>query len=125
MKRDLDLIRRILLAAEEAPDFTLSCSDLASDDQPSATIARHVQLLQEAGYLEANLLDLEGQGVLDGTIDRLTWTGHEFLESARDNSVWQRAKRTVAEKVGGTPVEVIKALLISYASARLGLGGPS
>jgi DNA-binding transcriptional ArsR family regulator len=90
VKRDLDLIRRILLATEEAPDFTLSCSDLASDDLPLATVAQHVQLLQEAGYLEANLLDLEGQGVLDGTIDRLTWAGHEFLEAARDNSVCKR-----------------------------------
>jgi hypothetical protein len=125
MKRDLDLIRRILLATEEAPDFSLSCSDLASEDQPVATIARHVRLVEEAGYLEANLLDLEGHGVLDGTISRLTWSGHEFLEAARDNTTWQKAKRAVADKAGGTPLEVIKALLISYASARLGLSGPS
>jgi hypothetical protein len=122
VKRDLDLIRRILLAAESAEDFSLTCAQLATDAEPERVVARHVYLLQEAGMLQANLLSSHHVGgAQSGSIDRLTWAGHEFLDAARNDKVWAKAKRTVFEQLGGAPFEVIKALLISYASARLGL----
>jgi hypothetical protein len=124
VKRDLDLIRRILIATEEADDYTLSTGDLVDSQHDERSVARHVLLLEEAGLLEANLLaSREYGGAMKGTIDRLTWAGHEFLAAARNDTLWTKAKRTIGEKVGGVPFEILRAWLISQASQQLGLPG--
>ena len=56
MKRDPDLLRTILARVEGADDFTVRCADLANDTHHELSVARHVKLLEEAGYLKANLL---------------------------------------------------------------------
>lgn len=86
MKRDPDLLRTILARVEEADDFTVECADLADDKHNEASFARHVQLLEEAGFVKANLLTVQGEGALSGNIERLTWAGHEFIESARNDT---------------------------------------
>ena len=123
MKRDLDLIRTILARVEDADDFTVKCANLANDSHDEASVARHVQLLEEAGYLRANLLIAEGRGACGGTIERLTWAGHEFIASARNDTIWQKAKRKAGEAIGGIPVEILKVLLIYYAKQAIGLPG--
>jgi hypothetical protein len=125
VKRDLDLIRTILARVEDADDFTVRCADLANDTHDEVSVARHVQLLEEAGYLKANLLTAEGRGALSGNIERLTWAGHEFIESARNDTIWRKAKRKLGDTLGGVPFEILKPLLISYAKDALGLPGGS
>jgi len=125
VKRDPDFVRTILARVEEADDFSLSCEDLADGAHDEASVARHVQLLEEAGYLKANLLTLEGYGALSGNIERLTWAGHEFTESARSDTIWRKAKRKLGDTLGGVPFEILKPLLISYAKDAIGLPGGS
>lgn len=126
MKRDLDLIRRILIAVEDAPDYTISTADLVTDTCDEKTVARHAHLLQEAGLLEASLLaSRHVGGAQEGSIDRLTWAGHEFLATARSDTTWVKAKRTIGEKLGGVPFELLKAWLMAEASRHLGLSAGS
>lgn len=123
MKRDADLIRTILARAEEADDSTLRCADLVDGTHSEISVARHVHLLVEAGYLKANLLTLEGRGALSGNIERLTWAGHEFIESARNETIWRKAKRKLGDTIGGVPFEILKPLLISLGREAIGLPG--
>lgn len=110
MKRNMDLVRQILLEIEEQP-FTSKWLDLEIDGFTREEITYHVMILYEAGLLEA--VNLTTHGGIDWRPTRMTWEGHEFLEAARDDSRWQRAKSTMMEKAGGITFEVLKQLLMN------------
>ena len=46
--------------------------------------------------------------ITDNSIDDLTWDGADFLESMRDQRVWNRAKDTMKKTVGSTTFDVVK-----------------
>jgi Hypothetical protein (DUF2513) len=75
-------------------------------------------LLNEAGLLIAS--DASSAQDICWFPQRLTWQGHEFLESARDNTIWNKAKEIMAT-TGGFVFEVAKPLLISLLRQKLGL----
>lgn len=56
--------------------------------------------------------------------DRLTWSGHDFLDTVRDPEVWKRTK-SGASKIGGLAFEGMKNMAMAYAKhlakERLGL----
>lgn len=49
------------------------------------TISGHMDLL-----IDADFIDAENTGDFD--YRRITWSGHEFLDSVRDDEVWRRTK---------------------------------
>lgn len=51
----------------------------------------------------------------------VTWAGHEFLDTARNETVWTRTKELVKEKGGSASFEVVKALATQVSLAFLGL----
>ena len=97
MKRDLDLVRKILLAVESDPRYDghhLLAPDISSEvgisERPIQEISYHLELLIKEGYLEGNT------GPLRPTISKLTWKGHEFLDDIRDDGIWAKAKQRVS-----------------------------
>lgn len=98
MKLDKELVREILLAVEAAPtDDRGAVVEIAGRD-PRA-VNYHVEILTEAGLLRAQ----EIGGLGDESwwyVDRLTYAGHEFLDTVRDGEVWRRTKEGAA-KAGG------------------------
>jgi hypothetical protein len=112
MKRDMDLIREILLFAEEhivSTDFLQNISEEvfwkhvpAYENHPWYIIEHHVELLENQGYLEKHQQTLD-PGHLFG---HLTWQGHEFLDSIRDPEIWRKTKDT-AERAGGFTVSIL------------------
>lgn len=50
---------------------------------------------------------------------RLTWKGHEFLETVRDNTLWGKAKRIVAQKSGGAAFDLVWEIAKRLVLARL------
>jgi Hypothetical protein (DUF2513) len=121
MKRDMDLARAILLKIEEHPDSDgIGWVSLEIEGRSDREIGYHVMLLHEADLLEAiDASDSEGS---DWRPVRLTWAGHEFLDAARQEGRWQKAKEIVKEKTGGLSFEAIKALLIKWMTDAV-LGG--
>lgn len=109
MRRNLDLIRAILLEVEKANSISDSFQ-LYIDGHSIQEIHYHVKLLNQAGYLEA-------EGPFDReTIDVwnpicLTWQGHEFLDAARDNTIWNKTKITIGEKLPSVSFDILKSLL--------------
>lgn len=96
MKRDLDLIVKILLAIEDASpaegwhDFNFSGT---SDDE----LSYHIKLLHEAGLIDA--VDTSTQAGFEWHARDLTWRGHDFLDQARSAS-WLDEIKSRAEKEG-------------------------
>ncbi|MCJ2043501.1 DUF2513 domain-containing protein [Methylobacterium sp. J-078] len=130
MKRDMGLIRELLLKLEDlektSHEFaTINSSEpeLQVDGFQSDQIDYHVSLLYEAGLITSGTdTDL----MMDGTwiFRRLTWAGHDFLDTVRDPEVWKRTK-SGASKLGGLAFEGIKNMATAYAKhvakERLGL----
>ena len=118
MKRDMDLIRDILLRIEQAP-YTLGFVELEIEGRSTEEISYHIKILCQAGLVEATDLSTMG-GPLWRARD-LTWAGHEFLGAAKDASVWNKAKSLLINKTGGVIFEVLKPLLVEMVRAQVGL----
>lgn len=118
MKRDLDLIRRILLDIEtpgEGASHHTGFGHLAENGRDPESIQYHVQLMHDAGLIVADEL-VPGQW----WPERITWEGHEFLDLARDDARWEQAKRTLDDQVGSAPFQVVRDLLARRVSDELG-----
>ena len=55
-------------------------------------------------------------------MQRLTWEGHDFLDSARDEGAWNHAKDAAAKSGGALSFDVLKSVLATYVKSKLGLG---
>lgn len=118
MKRDMDLCRKILEAVEQAPT-SIGFVEIEIEGYSADEISYNVLLLQEAGLLTA--IDITGMSssVQEMKPERLTWEGHEFLEAARNETRWKRAKDIIQEKGGGAVFEVVKAVLIDLMKGKV------
>jgi Hypothetical protein (DUF2513) len=109
MKRDMDLVRELLRKIEEHPRAELT-GRLQCEGRSEEEVNYHIVLAHDAGFIEAvNAFSTDG---LDWIPQRLTWEGHEFLEAARDDALWQKAKDATRSKGGGLTLEVLKAVLV-------------
>lgn len=84
-------------------------------------VNEHVRLLMEAGYITA--IRFEGNDrIIFGAI-RLLWSGHEFLDNARDDTTWHKARSTIAGKVGSVSMTILNQVLAALVSAQLKAAG--
>jgi len=119
MKRDADLIRDILLAVEEKPaGHSLSTLELPGYD--NLTIGEHVELLVDAGLIEANIEKTYGPEYAI-VIKRLTWDGHELLQASKDNTIWNSAKKNIIKDSGSWTFSLLLEYLKFEAKKHLGL----
>ena len=106
MKRDMDLVRRILFAVEDSEDGNVDLDNIGYDrDQ----IYLHVELMKEHGLVDALIAhggDGPGHRILACRIRRLTWEGHDFLDMARRDDIWERAKKMCVKVSGGLALGV-------------------
>ncbi len=108
MKRDMDLVRDILLAIEDNPE-PFGHNDLKIEGRSNEEVAYHIKLLWQAELIEA--YDVSSNSGFSWKAMSLTWKGHEFIEAARNNSRWQDAKKYILEKGGSITFDILKAVL--------------
>lgn len=120
MRRDLDLIRKILLAVEEHPGGYAPDS-LKFDGYTDEQIGYHTYLIIDAGLAVGSDVSTMGQNSPEGMITNLNWSGHEFAEAARDDTRWKKAMGIVKDKGGSVTMDVLKDLLTSLMKAAIGL----
>lgn len=105
MKRDWEIIREILLKAEALePGKTLRPESF--EENSIQTIAYHLSLMQEAGLVHCTVIEISGG--IHFELYRLTWEGHEFLDSTRDDTVWRNIKSTILSKSSNMSFDIIK-----------------
>lgn len=104
MRRDMDIVRSIVLAVSDATGPISAVNGISSEDFSS-----HAQLLEEAKLIEAALLPSGKRIATEAMIYRLTWSGHEFADSVRDPAIWAQTKRG-AEAAGGFTIDLLKDL---------------
>lgn len=119
MKRDMDLIRAILLEVEAAPSG-FAPSNIEIPGYTQEQIRYHAYLLNEAGLVNGIDVTSHGSKGPEMLITKLTWKGYEFLDSARENKIWNQAKGMIY-KVGGASLPIWTALLTDIIKKQLGL----
>jgi hypothetical protein len=122
---DPDLARAILLQVE-ATLANRTPDEPVIDGYTQDEIYEHIDLLKQARYLDALVSGSStGPGrIFHVHIKGLTWEGHEFLNAARNDTLWKRAKDQVTSKGGAMTLGILKAVLIEMGKKALGLGGP-
>jgi len=89
MKRDMELIR-LLLIKGESDENPLELSSYAVEDQ-----LYNLQLMEDANLIVARFDRGNCNEVTGASIERLTWAGHDFLDSTRDSKIWKAAKEHI------------------------------
>lgn len=109
MKKDMELIRKILFAIEdEYVDSVIY--NLSIDGYEPEAISYHCALLYDAGFIsDYDSKNAEGRLWMFG-VGRLTWEGHEFLDKIRNETVWNKTKETVTKNGLPMILDVIKSI---------------
>jgi DNA-binding transcriptional ArsR family regulator len=108
MKRDMDLIREVMIEIEKNPD-PMTTADIDLTDYSPLEISYHIMLLAEHGFVRA--VDFSSNDGLEWKAMRLTFDGHEFLDAARSDTVWRTAKEKIVSATGVITLEALKVMM--------------
>lgn len=117
MKLDPSCVREILLFCEKSLglDESMSWKYLQLSDfgkhltkYPKETIAYTLVLLDEAGYIDCNVVEAD-DCLIEIYVNRLTYAGHEFIETVRPDSVWKKVASSIAA-IGSASLPVVQSL---------------
>ncbi|WP_307739005.1 DUF2513 domain-containing protein [uncultured Parolsenella sp.] len=116
MKRDMDLVRCILMTVEKA-DGEVTDSRLLDCTGDIGRLAFHVELLQSHGLLVSEVFR-DGMGdPMSVSISGLTWEGYDYLDAIRSQKVWNKAKEAISKAVGDTSLSVVKDICVALAAS--------
>jgi len=104
MQRNMDLVRMILMRLETSPSGWAP-NDLGIKSFPPEQIGYHAHIMMQEGLIEGCDVTSSSSAGPEALPTSLTWKGHEFLDLARDQERWNRAKAIIA-KTGGAPISV-------------------
>jgi hypothetical protein len=120
MKRDMELVRAILLAMEEHPHgFAPHKFTVADYDQD--VIGHHIWLMEQGLLVTAHVVTSHGDKSPIAIPGSITWKGHDFLDTIRSETVWAKVKTQLKDRGISLPFALIQELAIKIASAHVGL----
>ena len=92
MKRDMDLIRFILLEIERADEEDVE--NMTIDGYSSNEIMYNANLMKQNNMINTCKEDIIGNYY----IGSLTWDGSDYLDKVRDDTKWKKIKGIIKEK---------------------------
>lgn len=111
MKRDMNLVRRLLVLIEEQDSTNEELH--IPEDLDREVVVYHLQLMEQADLTKNRILYADNKPLW--IYSSLKWEGHEFLDAIRSETVWNKLKEVVKEKGGSIPFEIMKALAVDLA----------
>lgn len=108
MKLDQDCVRDLLLYFEESLELNSSIDILKINlkKYESETIIYTALKLTEAEYINA-VPKYASNGLYFFPVSSITWNGHKFLDTIRDNEVWSETK-SIASKFSSVSLNMIE-----------------
>lgn len=118
MTRDMELVRKILLAvaANERP---LESVMVRIAGYMPEQVGEHIRLLHEAHLLEGTATMGPDRRPRWSEL-RLTWWGHDFIDCARNDTVWRSASEAIGPNNGAASLDTWRNALIESAFLILG-----
>lgn len=107
----MELVRKILIALEEHENAfrPIPLSIEGIDGYTKEQVKYHLKLMHQAGLIEA--MKLSSFGGEEWVVKSLTWQGHEFLDAAKNDTIWNSVKTKLKEQGANIPFDVLKELL--------------
>ncbi len=107
MKRDLDLVRKLLIELE-AGNLKPQIEKVEKE-----TINYHLGLMNERGLIEAVVhYSKSGNHPMDipdlVIVKKMTWEGHDFIEAIANDTKWAKVKAFLASNGKDLTIETIK-----------------
>jgi hypothetical protein len=119
MKRDMDLVREIMLKVEALPPGPPVLYRIGEVED--LVLLNHLEMLIDAGLVRGKISRSQGsRGDVIG-ISTLTWEGHEWIDAVRDPRVWVETKTTMLDNGGALSFELTKAVATRILRMRVGL----
>lgn len=118
-KKNWELVRDILAALEGRDTTHGGLSPAQGSGFPPEVVSYHFYILNEAGLIEASCFK-PISGPMDCVGRNLTWAGHEFLDSIRNDTTWNKIKTTAKSKGVDLSFEVIKQAAVVVIKGLLG-----
>lgn len=119
MKRDMELVRKILIILSEH-QHGYAPRNFAVEGYTEEQVGYHCLLLGEAGLLEVVESSSMGEDSPNAIPVRLTWYGHEFIENAANEKIWSEAKQAI-NKVGDVSFSIWASVISNIVMHSLGI----
>jgi Hypothetical protein (DUF2513) len=120
MKRDMELVRAILLAMEaHESGYAPSPFTIAGFDQ--GVIGHHVWLMEQGELVTAVEMTAMNEASPIAIPLSITWKGHDFLDAVRTDKVWLKVKTELKDKGLSLPFALLQALALKIAANLAGL----
>ena len=120
--RNMDLIRTLMISIEQNPELDgstefQSCTPnhLGIENYSDSEFVYHLNLLISAGMVDGKIQSYYP------AVRHLTWQGHDFADSIKNGTVWEKAKAIVKEKGGDFTISMLAALVQKLLMQHLGL----
>ncbi len=122
MKRDIELVLKILQQLEERDEISIiQRMEVAGYDD--RVVAYHIRRVYEAGLLDAEAVtsSTTQTRLINVLPFGITWEGHEFLDSMRDEKVANAVRKRLGNKLSEVPFKLIQELALSVGRGEIGL----
>jgi hypothetical protein len=103
MKRDLDLIREIMIVLEDKMEYgknfkSTQLIEVMQDKTLSAEkLAYHIGLLVESDFIRAKEHKYYGDEPTDYLINTITSQGQDFIDTIRQDTTWNKIKEKASK----------------------------
>lgn len=121
MKRNLELIRYILIVREESEKDRLYAEDFVTDVYSEKDVSGHIELLLDCGFIEAIRFNALGRAYPDFWVKRITMSGYEYLDSVRDPGIWDAVKQKLGKFANSVTLDVVQAAAAQIIKAKIGI----
>jgi hypothetical protein len=119
MKRDLDLVREVLLQIEGLPAGPPAQYRTSEIEDP--VLLAHFELVIASGLVIGKIARSQGTRGDVISISGLSWEGHEWLEMVRSQAMWNEVKSALLDNGGALTFELTKEVATKLLRVRLGL----
>lgn len=106
MKRDMDLVRQILLACEACDPEEELLPVPTILDCTRTQVCYHIHLMGQAGLLIVVDQTHMSSPCPQAALLSVTWAGHDFIDNTKSSAVWTATKEA-AKKAGGVGFDLL------------------
>jgi hypothetical protein len=127
VQRDWDLIRSVMHAVQAKGHARPEL--VTVEGVEPWLVQRHVEMLDEAGFLASVGRQKDDDGVVWIMVRDLSWDGHDFIGSLDNEGVWSKVKQTFSAKELATlPLTIVREvamkLFLAWAMQKAGFPNP-
>jgi predicted transcriptional regulator len=121
MKRDMDLVRKLLKILQDNDDPYGVDGIPEIEGYPKEQLSYHICILVEAGLIQAKSIEQLSIGHDDYFGIKLTWQGQDFINAAEDDTIWEKAKEKLIKPGVSFTFDLLKEYLKVKAKEKLGI----